>query len=186
MKKLLFIYPIEEFMKIFEHGDVIEKLNRTINKRYREKGYEINYLIFPDKEIADLQIYPNDKIIKTDITFEDYTTTNKAGNFPNPNLDKIFGENINVESIVVCGFDSRDYVRKTAKRFDDLGFDTLIDIELSGYFRAHCEKNYFAEDEYNLANIIEYMESKGINTDSMYLEPYYKKHLFKSTLVKSK
>ena len=62
MKKVfLYLYPIKEYASVFNLGDEyydymgykrpFDVLNETIEKRYRQKGYEIIYALYPDKNI---------------------------------------------------------------------------------------------------------------------------------------
>lgn len=45
-------------------------LNECIQKRYREKGYQIVYAIYPDKNIYGINPLQTDKIIYTDVSFK--------------------------------------------------------------------------------------------------------------------
>ena len=57
-KVFLYLYPIEEFTKVFDLGNEyydeigvkrpFEVLNEIIKKRYRDNGYQIAYAIYPD------------------------------------------------------------------------------------------------------------------------------------------
>ena len=77
-KVFLYLYPIEEFTKMFLfHDDSlydewnVERplpiLNDTINQRYREKGYQIVYALYPDKDLYGLKKSAKDLIVYTDI-----------------------------------------------------------------------------------------------------------------------
>jgi len=80
-KVFLYLYPIEEFSKIFFFGNDFydennikrpyEVLNETIQKRYRDKGYQVVFALYPDKEFFGVIPQHNDKVIYTDITFKD-------------------------------------------------------------------------------------------------------------------
>lgn len=82
MKKVfLYLYPIEEFTKMFLfHNDGlydewgIERplpiLNNTINRRYREKGYQVVFALYPDRDLYGIQKKDEDIIIYTDISFD--------------------------------------------------------------------------------------------------------------------
>lgn len=91
MKRVfLYLYPIEEFTKMFLFHDSLYDesgvkkplpiLNETINKRYREQGYEIVYALYPDKEIFGIKRQNGDKVIYTDITFDEATAYDLNGN----------------------------------------------------------------------------------------------------------
>lgn len=81
-KVFLYLYPIEEFTKMFLfHDDSlydewnVERplpiLNDTINQRYREKGYQIVYALYPDKDLYGLKKSAKDLIVYTDILFSE-------------------------------------------------------------------------------------------------------------------
>ena len=81
MKKIfLYLYPIEEYNHSFEFSEEYlqqngrenpyKVLNECIQKRYRDKDYQIVYAIYPDKSLYGINLLPTDKIIYTDVTFE--------------------------------------------------------------------------------------------------------------------
>lgn len=82
-KVFLYLYPVKEFYEVFLHSncfyDEINRkkpfsiLNECIQKRYREQGYKIVYAIYKDKNIYGIELKPTDRIIYTDITFEQAT-----------------------------------------------------------------------------------------------------------------
>jgi hypothetical protein len=197
IKKLLFLYPIEEYMKVLNNPDTIKKLNDTIDKRYRQKGYEVNYLVFEDKDVANLKIDNKDCILKTDITFKTHTTPIEEDVYPYPSNKHIEKELGKVDELVVCGFHSQDCVKRVANHFYNLGVNTLVDLELTELFRVLSSRYYFDEEAYNLANVIEYAEAEIaflygedfpreiFNMDKMYNEPYFKKESFTPTIYRN-
>lgn len=181
-------------MKILDRPDIMEKLNATIDKRYRKKGYEINYLVFKDRDVAGLEVVETDKIIKTDITFEEHTTPIKKDVYTYPDNKHVEKELGEVNELVVCGFHYNDCVKRVAAHFFNSGIDTLVDVELTELFRFLCSRFYFDEENYNLANMIEYGEAEltflygesrsFFNMDKIYGEPYYKRGCFIPTIKK--
>jgi hypothetical protein len=197
-KKLLFLYPLEEDMKFLADNSPIEIFQNSINRRYREKGYEINYLIFPDKDLAYLDVYSSDKVILTDITYGEHINSigkDEHGNdiyiYPSNNyIQSQLGE---VDELIICGFHASDCVKRIAEYFCLKGINVLVDVELTDLFRYHCKSPYFKEDKYNLANIIQYLKVQNMsggfcettleyNPDNLYGEPYYKKDYFTPTV----
>ncbi|MFC1697944.1 hypothetical protein ACFL1H_06400 [Nanoarchaeota archaeon] len=69
MKHFIFLYPIKRYMEEFvmfkyhfEHKDCegeIEHLNKIIDTRYRQKGYQVNWLFF-SKGDSQLDLYKPD------------------------------------------------------------------------------------------------------------------------------
>jgi hypothetical protein len=179
-------------MNYLNRPGIIEKMNDVIDKRYRQKGYEINYVIFPDKEVSFLTLKDKDKIIKTDITFKTHTTPIKENEYIYPDISIIASQLGTVDNLVVCGFHASDCVKRVANYFFECNINTLVDIELTEYFTVLAKRFYFHESTYNLANIIEYMKGEDIflhgnqksyfNIDSLYEEPYYKKDSFTPTI----
>lgn len=194
IKKLLFLYPIEEYMKILDRPNLIQTLNDTIDKRYRQKGYEIYYLVFADKNVYKLQVKDNDRVIKADITFKRHTTPIAKDVYQYPDNNNIEREVGKVDTLVVCGFHAQDCVKRVAEHFYNSGVNTLVDMELTELFGVFSSRYYFDEENYNLANIIEYAEAEieflyGNNLprgmfslDNLYNEPYYKKNQFKASI----
>jgi len=184
-------------MKVLNDPNTIEKLNDTINRRYRQKGYEVNYLVFEDKNVSHLKTEDKDRIIKTDITFKKHTTPIEKDVYPYPSNKHIEKELGEVDELVVCGFHSQDCVKRIATHFHNLGVDTLVDLELTELFRVLSSRYYFDEGAYNLANVIEYAEAEIaflygdnfpreiFNMNKMYNEPYYKKESFTPTIYRN-
>ena len=75
----LYLYPIEEYMSslMIEKDEAIKKLNECIQKRYRDNKYEVVFALYPDKEIYGIFTKDEDRIIYTDISFEEATSINK-------------------------------------------------------------------------------------------------------------
>ena len=98
-KVFLYLYPILEYTKmfLFHNDETYDKwnikrplpiLNECIEKRYRNKGYQVVYALYPDKNIFGIIPKKEDKIILTDITFDEASAYNNDGTikkilFPN-------------------------------------------------------------------------------------------------------
>ncbi len=198
MKKVLFLYPLREYMQILHDNETIELMKATIDKRYRQKGYEINYLVFPDKNIIELDAYEQDKIIETDITFEAHTTPiqqDKEGNsiYKYPDNMYIQAQLGELDELVVCGFHADDCVRKTADFFTNQSIDVLVDLELTDFFRIYKQFPTFQKEKYNFANLLQNLKAqdqfygfskrlKERKIEDLFQESYYQKNNFKPTI----
>lgn len=82
-KIFLYLYPIYEFQKSVTQNEEYYKsnnlpnpflvLNKSIQERYRAKGYQVVYVLYPNKNIYGIIPHQKDRIIYTDITFEQAT-----------------------------------------------------------------------------------------------------------------
>lgn len=179
MKKVfLYLYPIEEYTKMFlfyndklydEMG--IERplpiLNDTINKRYRKKGYEIVFALYPDKELYGIEKYDTDKIIYTDITFSEASAVDENGNrktnfIPKyPNEMFIINQLGNVDKLIVGGYHAMDCVKKVAEVALENGIDTLVDLDLTDlFFNLYKQKEYFNKEKYDSTRYKSYVINK--------------------------
>ena len=179
MKKVfLYLYPIEEYTKMFLfYNDKlydemsIERplpiLNDTINKRYREKGYEIVFALYPDKELYGIEKCDTDKIIYTDITFFEASAVDENGNrktnfIPKyPNEMFIINQLGNVDKLIVGGYHAMDCVKKVAEVALENGIDTLVDLDLTDlFFYLYKLKEYFNKEKYDPIRYKSYVINK--------------------------
>lgn len=168
MKKVfLYLYPIKEFVKFFQFRNdkaydelnlprPLPILNETIDKRYRSKGYEIVYALYPDKELFGLEIHNEDKIIYTDITFDEASAIDESGNekkdfLPKyPNESYLIDQLVPIDELVVGGFHAMDCVKRVAEQALEYGIDTLVDLDLTDlFFSLYKENDYFDVDNYS-------------------------------------
>jgi len=168
MKKVfLYLYPIEEYTKMFLfHDDSlydewgVERpmpiLNDTINKRYRKKGYQVVYALYPDKELYVLEKKDEDMIIYTDILFSESSAydengkekTNFVPKYPNERL--LLQQLGSIDELVVGGYHAMDCVKRVAEVALDLGIDTLVDLDMTDlFFNVYKQKDYFDIDNYS-------------------------------------
>ena len=81
MKKIfLCLYPVREFCYDYdclldedEFDHCYKVLNECIEKRYRENGYQVVFAMYPEKNIFGVIPDATDKIITTDVSFEEAT-----------------------------------------------------------------------------------------------------------------
>jgi len=143
------------------HNNKIELLNETIDERYRQKGYQINFLTFLDSKPFGVDIKPNDILLKSDITFKQLLTPigvdndgETIHNYPASEwISQRLGE---FEELVVCGFHAYDCVTKVAEYFYNINPNTMIDLELTDLFSELSNRFYFKKDNYNPANNLVY------------------------------
>jgi hypothetical protein len=120
-----------------------EKLNETINKRYQEKGFLVNYVVFDNSFVSPIiKLNGNERILKAGIDYE----THKNYVYPNPDivLNKL-GE---VEKLVVGGFHMWDCVERFAKRAYEKEFDVLVDEDLTEFFTRRIQDPDFNVESY--------------------------------------
>ena len=151
MKKIfLYLYPIQEYNRSFEFSEEYlqqmgrenpyKVLNECIQKRYREKGYQIVYTIYLDKNIYGIKPLPTDKIIYTDVTFEQASGYNKDGSEKQDEDIKYPSERYLIEQlgdfdeIVVGGFHFGDCVKRVAEYCYQCGISTIVDLDLTDLF----------------------------------------------------
>lgn len=165
-KVFLYLYPIEEYNRMFLFSDDYYKsvgkrkpfdvLNECIEKRYRSKGYKVIFALYPDKTIYGIDKKENDKIIYTDVLFKEASGYNEDGTekakseikYPNENF--LISQIGDVQSIVVGGFHWADCVRRVAEACYESGIDTIIDLDLTDiFFGVYWREDYFKIDEYD-------------------------------------
>lgn len=172
MKKVfLYLYPIYEFQKSFIHNDEYYKsnnlpnpflvLNQSIQERYRAKGYQVVYVLYPNKNIFGIIPHQNDRVIYTDITFEQAT---KGINISPvyPSEEKLLRQVGDIDKLIVRGFHSQDCVKRVAEYAQNKRIDTLVDLDLTDlFFKLYQEKDYFNISEYNPERYKEYIYNKA-------------------------
>ena len=168
MKKVfLYLYPIKEYTEMFLfHNDKLYDewnvkrplpiLNSTIDKRYRQKGYEIVYALYPDKELYGIDKEEGDRIIYTDITFSEASALDENGerkeNFKAkyPSEEHLLKQIGEMEELVVGGYHAMDCVKRVTEYALKSGINALIDLDLTDYFfYLYKQKDYFKESEYS-------------------------------------
>ena len=170
MKRKIFIYayPIYEYASIFLFDDDYLKekgrenpfkvLNECIEKRYREKGYEIVYILYPDKDLYGIEEKNGDKIIYTDVRFTDASGYKEDGSEKDiseiiyPNLHYIYNQIVlnNIDNIVVGGYHFSDCVRKIAEFAHENNISSLVDLDLTDlFFTMYHRQDYFKVDGYD-------------------------------------
>jgi hypothetical protein len=148
MNEYLFLYPIAEYVDActvhrsagYEKGSGgFKRINQIIEARYRNKGYDVNWLLFSlkaDNKLPDLgltspyfEIRTADRILNAEISFEDFV---KNGVYPKPDL--VLGKIPRHEKLVLGGFHQTDCVNRIAKASYERGVSTFVDEDTTEWF----------------------------------------------------
>ena len=164
-KVFLYLYPIEEYTKMFLfHNDELYDdwnikrplpiLNECIQKRYRDKGYQVVFALYPDKNIFGITPQSQDKIIYTDVTFDEASAylsngTHKENFVPKyPNEQFLLNQLGHIDELVVGGYHFSDCVKRVGETALNMGIDTTVDIDLTDlFFSLYKNEEYFKIDE---------------------------------------
>ena len=99
---------------------------------------------------------PNDKVIYTDITFQEASGYNEDCSLKSeeeikyPNEQFLINQLGSVDEIVVGGFQYSDCVRRVAECCLQNNMDTLVDLDLTDLFYAlYYQQDYFQKESYN-------------------------------------
>lgn len=177
-KVFLYLYPIEEFSKTFFFGNdfydennikrPFEVLNETIQKRYRDKGYQVVFALYPDKEFFGVIPQHNDKVIYTDITFKDASgyyedgTKKSETEIKYPNEQLLINQLGNVDELVIGGYHAQDCVKRVGEVALNNGINALIDLDMTDlFFNLYRQDDYFKIDSYSPARFKSYMIEKS-------------------------
>lgn len=125
-------------------------LNDCIDLRYRKNGFEIVYALFSGHTVSDvINLKPTDRTIDVGMSFKTHWT--KAGNvYHYPDNDFILDQLRKINVLRVGGFHSGDCVDKLARMAHERGLDTLVDEDLTDYFkyRILSSSTNFCIDEF--------------------------------------
>ncbi len=166
-KVFLYLYPIEEYTKMFLFRDdsyydkwnikrPLPILNECIQKRYRDHGFQVVFALYPDRNIYGIVPKPQDKIIYTDVTFEQASACYSDGTpkkdfvstYPNEFL--LLNQLGTIEELVIGGYHFSDCVKRVGETAFKIGIDTMIDIDLTDlFFSIYRKEDYFMLEEYN-------------------------------------
>lgn len=165
-KVFLYLYPIQEYMmsSITEQDEVIKILNKCIQRRYRDNNYDIVFALYPDKKIYGVCAKEEDKIIYTDVSFEE-ANSNDEKNDKKPDKypsEKLLIEQLGkVDKLVVGGFHAQDCVKRVGEYALKTGIDTVIDLDMTDFFfNLYKDKDYFVIESYNPTRYKKYMINK--------------------------
>jgi len=189
-KVFLYLYPIEEYTKMFLfHNDKLYDdwkvkrplpiLNECIQKRYRDKGYQVVFALYPDRNIFGIIPQKEDKVILTDVAFDEasacYSDGTQKKNFvpKYPNEQLLLSKLGNIDELVIGGYHSSDCVKRVGEIALNMGIDTLVDLDLTDlFFALYKQEDYFKIEEYNILSYKQHM----LNKAQKYGEEFAEKH----------
>lgn len=165
-KIFLYLYPIEEFSKIFNLGDKyydennikrpFDVLNETIQKRYRDNEFQVIFVLYPDKEIYGILPQQGDKVIYTDIPFIKASGYNLDGSKKSedeivyPDEQILINQLGDIEELVIGGYHAQDCVKRVGEVALANDINTIIDLDLTDlFFNLYRQENYFDINSYN-------------------------------------
>ena len=143
--KSYFDNEMNDKSSFFRKGHSVQHLFDIINKRYREQGFDINWLFLSkedDIKLPDMRSVPNyvdireeDKILVAGVTAE----TLKKDDYPNGLY--ILNQLPPHIKLYVGGFHSNDCVYRLSKVSHNLGVYTFIDDDTTNlFFSTHSRK----------------------------------------------
>lgn len=176
-KVFLYLYPIQEFASIFDLGNEyydecgvkrpFDVLNETIQKRYRDNGFQVVFVLYPDKEIYGILPLQEDKIIYTDIPFIKASGYNPDGSEKTeeeivyPNEQMLINQLGNVEELVIGGYHSQDCVKRVGEVALANGINTLVDLDMTDlFFNLYRQDEYFDMESYSPERFKNHMLNK--------------------------
>lgn len=161
-KVFIYLYPIKEYTEMFLSSTEkntkipLSILDECIDKRYRENGYQVIFALYPDKNIFGITRKPEDKIIYTDVLFEEASAIDFNGQLKKnfkpklPNDITLLRKIGFVDKLVIGGYHNNSCVERLGETALSLGIDTLIDVDMTDlFFNLHKQKDYFKIEEYN-------------------------------------
>ena len=198
-KVFLYLYPIEEYTKMFlfpnDHlydawkvKKPLPILEECIQKRYREKGYQVVFALYPDRTVFGITpklyslILPSMKTVQLIVKVEE--KKDFVPKYPNEQL--LLNQLGNVDELVIGEYHFSDCVKKVGEAALAMGIDTMVDIDLTDlFFALYKQEEYFKIDEYNPQRYKEHCQQEdikegiGIQTSEkqfqlMYSSPIYK------------
>lgn len=157
MKEFAFLYPIPEYIdfEISNHewheqgfkNRYGHALNQCIDLRYRQNGFEINYVIFDKHPISDvINIQASDKIIEAGIDYKTHTTKRVDGTYLYPDPDYILDQLPKLKTLTISGFHLWDCVERLAERAHERGLNVLVDEDLTELFAGRLNDPDFRID----------------------------------------
>ena len=173
----LYLYPIEEYSKVFclenDYYDGIgvrrpfDVLNETIQKRYRDNGFQVIFVLYPDKEIYGILPQHGDSIIYADIPFSKASGYNFDGSEKNkdeiiyPNEQNLINQLGDVEELVIGGYHAQDCVKRVGEVALANGINTIIDLDMTDlFFSLYRQEDYFDLESYSPERFKNYMLAK--------------------------
>lgn len=190
-KIFLYLYPIEEYSRIFflgnEYYDEIkvkrpfDVLNEAIQKRYRNNGFQVVFVIYPDKEFYGILPQQGDKIIYTDIPFKLVSGYNLDGSkkledeIVYPNEQMIINQLGDTRELVIGGYHSQDCVRRVGEVAKENDINVIVDLDMTElFFSLYRQENYFDLESYSPQRFMNHMLQKSKKFGYEFVEEMFK------------
>lgn len=166
-KVFLYMYPIKEYTNMFLFYDdksydemgvprPLPVLNKAIDERYRKNGYEVYFLIYPDRELFGLEKHAEDNVVYSNIFFDESSAVDADGKEKKDFVPEYTDEKFvlaqigDIDELVVGGYHAMDCVRKMAEVAFNYGIKSLVDIDLTDiFFAVYRQDEYFKIDSYS-------------------------------------
>lgn len=180
MKKVfLYLYPIEEYTSMFLKNERLYDewnikrplpiLNECIQKRYRNNGYQVVYVLYPDKDIFGIIPKEEDRMIYTDILFSENSAVDENKNEKQDFIPKFPNEQLlveqlgNVEELVIGGYHFSSCVKRVGEIALSMGINAIVDLDLTDlFFKLYKHEEYFNINEYNPEKFKKHMMKKNL------------------------
>lgn len=152
----MFLLPSDKLYDELNIKRPLPILNECIQKRYRDNGYQVVYVLYPDKDIFGIIPKKEDRIIYTDILFSENSAVDENGiekkdfvpKYPNERF--LIKQLQDVEKLVIGGYHFNDCVKRVGEVALNMGIDTTIDLDLTDiFFNLYKQEEYFNIEEYN-------------------------------------
>lgn len=127
-KSFLYLYSIKEFtdrfLRLYDSWNIPQPLpilQETIDKRYRQKGYQYDENGKERKKF--IPKYPNERLLISQLE--------------------------SIDELIVGGYHAMDCVKRVAEVALQSGINTLVDLELTDlFFNVYHQKDYFDAENY--------------------------------------
>lgn len=158
-KEFVFLYPIPEYMEAAigsygRHSPAFRRrwktsLNASIDQRYRQNDFGINFVIFDGHTTSDVvDIRPTDRVIEAGVDFATHIKKQPDGSHIYPDPGRVLDVLTGVTELRVGGFHLWDCVEKTTIAAYERGIDVLVDEDLTEIFGLVMRRSSFRPDTY--------------------------------------
>lgn len=155
----MFLYHDDKLYDEWNVKRPLPILNECIQKRYRDNGYQVVYVLYPDKDIFGIIPKEVDRIIYTDILFSENSAVDDDGNEKKDFIPKYPNEQLlikqlgDIEELVIGGYHFSDCVKRVGETALNMGINTVIDLDLTDlFFNLYKQEDYFNIKEYSSEN----------------------------------